>query len=583
MPSKFTTARMKKVSKRLNGIYKQASEELTEKVNSFFADFERLDKQKAKLVESGKMSEREYKEWRKNKLLMGKKYEDLRDTMVERMTKADEIATAYMNGELPAIYAHNFNQVGKDAEAIVKGYSFDLVNEDAVCKLSTSDKTLLPYKIVDGRRTERWHTKRVNSAILQGILQGEGSKKIAQRLMETTEMGKVSAMRNARTALTGAQNKGREDAMGRLAKAGLPIRKKWMASTGDGRTRPAHLELHEVSVPWDKPFENALGQIMYPGDPNAHPSNVYNCRCSLVTDFSELLKDEEEEEEEKEGKSAINYSTVGLTEFNLKRPRVSDFDDEDAYYEARDQYRAERDAYKQKVEDVVDKALSVKRFNSKEEILEWAKSNNIQIDSKVFEQIDIRAMNETSIVLDEMFRRFPEIKGYDMEDIDGSMFRTGFKIGVDDMGLLDANGGLNFNPRLFADYSEGLREAFNMQIDGYIVRGDGTFGSLIRHEYGHNVQEYVESKIREKYHRHVQDWRISFDSFEEYKQATLAYKAEQDKYDSELLSLAGLPGSSQYSNTNTLELFAEGFAAWSSGQKTEFALKFGEFLQRWYP
>lgn len=295
--SKFTTARMKKVSKRLNGIYKQASEELAEKVNSFFADFERLDKQKVKLVESGKMSEREYKEWRKNKLLMGKKYEDLRDTMVERMTKADEIATAYMNGELPAVYAHNFNQVGKDAEAIVKGYSFDLVNEDAVRKLSTSDKTLLPYKIVDGRRTERWHTKRVNSAILQGILQGEGSKKIAQRLMETAEMGKVSAMRNARTALTGAQNKGREDAMGRLAKAGLPIRKKWMASTGDGRTRPAHLELHEVSVPWDKPFENAIGRIMYPGDPNAHPSNVYNCRCSLVTDFSELLQEEEEEEE----------------------------------------------------------------------------------------------------------------------------------------------------------------------------------------------------------------------------------------------------------------------------------------------
>ena len=291
--SKFTTARMKKVSKRLNGIYKQASEELAEKVNSFFADFERLDKQKAKLVESGKMSESEYKEWRKNKLLMGKKYEDLRDTMAKRMTKADEIATAYMNGELPAIYAHNFNQVGKDAEAIVRGFSFDLVNEDAVRKLSTSDKTLLPYKIVDGRRAERWHTKRVNSAILQGILQGEGSKKIAKRLMETTEMSKASAIRNARTALTGAQNKGRDDAMGRLIKAGLPVRKKWIATTGDSRTRDAHLELHGISLPWGKPFENSIGRIMYPGDPNAHPSNTYNCRCSMITDFSEVLQEQE--------------------------------------------------------------------------------------------------------------------------------------------------------------------------------------------------------------------------------------------------------------------------------------------------
>ena len=32
----------------------------------------------------------------------------------------------------------------------------------------------------------------------------------------------------------------------------------------------------------DKPFESELGDIMFPGDPEAHPANVYNCRCTVA-------------------------------------------------------------------------------------------------------------------------------------------------------------------------------------------------------------------------------------------------------------------------------------------------------------
>jgi hypothetical protein len=34
-------------------------------------------------------------------------------------------------------------------------------------------------------------------------------------------------------------------------------------------------------VDQDKPFENSLGKIMFPGDPSAHGANVWNCRCSM--------------------------------------------------------------------------------------------------------------------------------------------------------------------------------------------------------------------------------------------------------------------------------------------------------------
>ena len=277
----FADTRMKKLAKRISAVYDQAQKELTEKVNSFFANFERLDAEKLALVDAKKLSKKDYKRWRKNQLLMGQKFKDLRDTMADRMLHANEIAVKYMNGELPSVYAHNFNEVGKDVERQIKGFSFDLVNERAVRNLSTQDKTLLPYKTVDGKRDIRWNTQRVNGQVLQGILQGEGSKKIAQRLMNVTEMNKDSAIRNARTALTSAQNKGRLDAIESMAEKGIDIKKEWVATTGDGRTREAHLELHGVQLPVNEPFENSIGRIMYPGDPNADPANTYNCRCSI--------------------------------------------------------------------------------------------------------------------------------------------------------------------------------------------------------------------------------------------------------------------------------------------------------------
>ena len=164
---------MRKVAEGLKKIYARAEWELTEKVNSFFESFQRLDDKKLELVKAGKMSEAAYKDWRAKKLLMGEKYMDLRDSIADSMLHANEQAARLINGELPAIYVHNYNQVGKGIERKVKGYSFDLTNEYTVRKLATSKKTLLPYKWVDGAKDVRWNTKKVNSEILHGILQGD--------------------------------------------------------------------------------------------------------------------------------------------------------------------------------------------------------------------------------------------------------------------------------------------------------------------------------------------------------------------------------------------------------------------------
>lgn len=299
LSSDFGDARVKRLGARLHKIYAQASEELTGKVNSFFEDFKRLDEKKQALVAAGQLAEKEYKEWRKNKILMGDKYKDLRDTMAQRMTEANQIASRYINHELPSVYAHNYNDLMGDVSEQVKGFSFDLVNERTVRKLSTSDKTLLPYKFVDGRRDVRWNSQRVNAQVLQGVLQGESATQIANRLLGVTAMNESSALRNARTAVTSAQNKGRFDAMRQCEDDGVIMYKEWIA-TNDERTREAHEELDRVQVPYDEPFENEIGQIMYPGDPDADPANTYNCRCTIAEVVKGFKKKEDAKEEEAE-------------------------------------------------------------------------------------------------------------------------------------------------------------------------------------------------------------------------------------------------------------------------------------------
>ena len=75
---------------------------------------------------------------------------------------------------------------------------------------------------------------------------------------------------------------------------GVRLKKRWL-STLDGRTRHAHQLLDGQVQPNEKPFQSILGDIMFPGDPNAAPSNVYNCRCTLIAevegvDMSDTLR-----------------------------------------------------------------------------------------------------------------------------------------------------------------------------------------------------------------------------------------------------------------------------------------------------
>ena len=277
---RLTDEKLEEMEKRLSAIYSRADKEITKKYNDLLQKISIQDRKKRELVEVGKLSEDEYKKWRKNKLLYEKQAKERANEIAAELSRVNEMAMAYVNGELPEIYGLNYNAIEKTIEEI-GGYSFTLVDADTVRNLALSDETLLPYKYIDGNKDIRWNTKKVNAEILQGILQGESIPDIAKRLSNVTEMNKTAAIRNARTSVTSAECKGRQDSYIRATNYGIILKREWIA-TNDGRTRHSHRLLDGQIAEVDKPFKSELGDIMYPGDPEADPSNVYNCRCTIA-------------------------------------------------------------------------------------------------------------------------------------------------------------------------------------------------------------------------------------------------------------------------------------------------------------
>ena len=275
----MTDIKLEEMEKRLSAIYSRASKEIQQTADEYFSRFKAQDEKKRKLVEAGKLSEADYKKWRKNKILYGSRFKAMQEQCAQQLLKVNQTAVAYINGELPEVYALNYNALEGAVDG-VGGYSFTMTDADTVRNLATTDGSLLPLKKIDPKKDIPWNMQKINAETLQGILQGESIDKIAKRIQNVQAMNRDSAIRTARTIVTGAECKGRQDSYERVTADGIVMKREWIA-THDSRTRDAHLELDGQLSDVDGFFENAIGIIQFPGDPHAHPSNVYNCRCTM--------------------------------------------------------------------------------------------------------------------------------------------------------------------------------------------------------------------------------------------------------------------------------------------------------------
>lgn len=288
-----TDKRLAEMEKHLAGIYERANKEVGEKWKAYMDRAAEAVKPYEKAVEVAKKSgdadaikkaEAALAHKQKSVTILDAHYRNMTTQLAAELSNVNKTAAAYINDQLPELYAINYNGVGAGIESAVQGYSFELVDANTVKNLATKDETLLPYKYIDGRKDVRWNTQAVNSEVLQGIIQGESIPNIAKRLRNVTDMNRASAVRNARTATTGAESRGRMDMLRSAKEKGINAKKVWLSSNQPGRTRDAHMpgDFNELEVDIDQPFENSIGEIMYPGDPAADPANVYNCRCTLT-------------------------------------------------------------------------------------------------------------------------------------------------------------------------------------------------------------------------------------------------------------------------------------------------------------
>lgn len=266
------------LEKRIAREYAQAYREVEKKADDYFARFAVKDKQKQALVKSGKLTEKEYKEWRKNQMLTGKRWTDLRDTLAKDLTNTNKIAAAMVRGELNNVFAINANY----SEYLIENgmrtnYGFTLYDRDTVANLIKNDPDIIPWKpSVDIPADLRWNRQMITSHITQGILQGESIPRLSKRLLKTVNNNKVAAVRTARTAVTSSENAGRQMVYDKAQAMGIKLQKEWLA-TLDGRTRHEHGAVDGQRVDLDKPFNVGGYKMMYPADMSAPAHLVYNC------------------------------------------------------------------------------------------------------------------------------------------------------------------------------------------------------------------------------------------------------------------------------------------------------------------
>lgn len=275
------------LEKRIAAEYRKAAEELTEKVNAYFARFEERDAAERAKLEAGEITSQQYTQWRLAQIGRGKRFEALRDRIAERMTRANEVAAAYINDNTPGIYSLNRNYAAYTIENQVgRDVGFDLWDERTVRRLITEQSDLMPY-YPEKRSVKRgidlaWGKRQITAQVTSGILQGESIKHLADRLQENIPtMNRTSAVRAARTAVTGAQNAGRLDSYQQAEEMGIQLEKQWLA-TLDDRTRHDHAVADGQTVPKDEPFIVGGEKLMFPGDPSGSGWNIYNCRCTMI-------------------------------------------------------------------------------------------------------------------------------------------------------------------------------------------------------------------------------------------------------------------------------------------------------------
>ena len=275
-----------RMEKEISSLYSNVQKEISADFQRFTDTFkDEYNANRIKVAE-GKMTQEEFSLWTQRKTVQSDLYKSTIDSITKTLVKADQAAMAVVNGRLPSVVAQSYNFVqalGFSAaqKAGISAGTFQVYNARSVQALMKGDKNVLKPN-VDVAEDTRWNHDKINKAITTSIVKGDSISDVAKRLQGVTNMDNNAAVRNARTAMTSAENLGRSEAADDLKDKGIPVEEVWSA-TYDKRTRDTHLMLDGTVRDENGVFgaDFLAHPLRYPADPEGDPEEIYNCRCRL--------------------------------------------------------------------------------------------------------------------------------------------------------------------------------------------------------------------------------------------------------------------------------------------------------------
>lgn len=571
----WTDIYISRLEKRIREVYTEAEADIDEKMKEFTRKYKVKEAKYAKQVEEGKITQEDFDRWKKGQVFQGKQWEIKKNQIIGVISNANSIATKISNSARGNVFIENSNYQAYLLECGAGvNFGFGLYDSSSISRMIEHwDTVVLPMYKIDEPKDYIWNSRAVNNSIMQGIIQGERLDQIANRLTN----GLCARNRNkmltfARTGMTQAQNAGRLDRLNEATKMGIKVHKEWMA-TLDERTRTAHQILDGQKVPIDKPFRAEGYTIDYPGDPYAHPSMVYNCRCTLVGDLDDYPA-EYERYDNINGKpiSNMTYQQWKDEKNGVVRPEFTQ--------------------------------VGIGRCKTVKEINNLLNSNGLFRDSGKWEMVqdpktmkwkkvwvkkeadltgcDLESAKSIASSYEQMFKRYPALKGRFSPP-------NAQPVGMSENTYAwchSSDGRVEVNPNRYKDWISLVRQYEEDVISGWHPRGT-TAESIITHELGHAI-DYL-----------LADEGIlgGFTKSGEFRTASSSLKTtimnRAAKVDPNVADYFNIWGSkegmsyavndlvSQYATKNNKEWFAECFAEYiTSANPRTVATEFGKELER---
>lgn len=541
---KLTDKELAKLERRIAKLYREAGKELQATIDAYFEQFKQRDEEMKALigtVQNGKeWTEADYKQWRLNQIGRGERYQAMRDKVAHRATDANAVAVSYTNDATPGIYSLNRNYSAYTIEQVAGNVGFDLWDEQTVKRLIVEQPELMPY-YPPKRALKRgidlaYGKKQITASVTSSILQGKSIKHMADDLQKRiTTMSRDSAIRTARTAVTGAQNAGRMDSYAAAEKMGIKLKKEWLA-TLDARTRHSHAMLDGEQVAQDKKFSNGC---RFPGDPQGPPWEIYNCRCTLIAavDGVDTSSAQRRARNADTGKTEVisNMSYAEWAGWKKKTglSSITTVEGIEALFRSRDWF-----------------------IHGEGELSGWRSDEALRLSG-----LDVQSAKAVYSSYEQFFDKLPQFKNKLAAPISAKLDKTTYAECT--MGF--GSGLVNINRSKYSDYNR-----LSSRIDKAVK--DGWFASkdMIMHELGHAVDDYlsVNKKILGVSGKKTTDF-------------------VSNKIRAKILKDSGIKLSdiksevSEYATTNAHEWFAECFTEYMTSENPRKCAKaFGVWLEK---